>query len=63
MRCNVVAYRINECVKLRIIDVYDIKGHIRNELILRKGNTKGKAATRTIPVGNDLRRFLEVVQM
>ena len=31
---------------------------MRPELIVRKGNTKGKLATRTIPVGEDLRDLL-----
>ncbi|TVP60078.1 MAG: site-specific integrase [Nodularia sp. (in: Bacteria)] len=60
--CAVMLYtacRVKECVTLKITDVYDRKGKVRPELILRKGNTKGKLATRTIPVLEDLRRFLE----
>lgn len=60
--CAVMLYtgcRVNEAVTLKITDVYDKKGRIRPELIIRKGNTKGKLATRTIPVLNDLRFFLE----
>ncbi|WP_353933263.1 site-specific integrase (plasmid) [Okeanomitos corallinicola TIOX110] len=60
--CAVMLYtgcRVNEAVTLKIADVYDKKGRIRPELILRKGNTKGKLATRTIPVLDDLRHFLE----
>lgn len=60
--CAVMLYtgcRVNEAVTLKITDVYDKKGRIRPELILRKGNTKGKLATRTIPVLDDLRHFLE----
>jgi integrase/recombinase XerD len=60
--CAVMLYtgcRVNEAVSLKIIDVYDKKGRIRPELIIRKGNTKGKLATRTIPVIDDLRYFLE----
>jgi len=53
------ACRVNEAVTLRAVDVYDTKGRIRQELIIRKANTKGKLATRTIPVVDDLRRFLE----
>ena len=53
------ACRVNEVVTLRTLDVYDSKQKIRPELIIRKGNTKGKLATRTIPVLQDLRRFLE----
>lgn len=60
--CAVMLYtgcRVNEAVTLKITDVYDKKGRIRPELILRKGNTKGQLATRTIPVLDDLRHFLE----
>ncbi|MBA2750253.1 MAG: site-specific integrase, partial [Tatlockia sp.] len=39
-------------------DVFDEKRRVRPELIIRKGNTKGKLATRTIPVGEDLRNLL-----
>jgi len=63
--CAVMLYtgcRVNEAVILKITDVYDKKGRIRPELILRKGNTKGKLATRTIPVLDDLRHFLEQYQ-
>ncbi len=63
--CAVMLYtgcRVNEAVTLKITDVYDKKGRIRPELILRKGNTKGKLATRTIPVLDDLRHFLEQYQ-
>lgn len=52
------ACRVNEAVSLKIKDVYDSKGRVRPELIFRKGNTKGKLATRTIPVLEDLRLFL-----
>lgn len=51
--------RVNEAVTLKIKDVYNNKGRVRPELIFRKGNTKGKLATRTIPVLEDLRLFLE----
>jgi len=61
--CAVMLYtacRVKECVTLKIKDVYDSKGRVRSELIIRKGNTKGKLATRTIPVLDDLRRYLEM---
>ncbi|MBW4617737.1 MAG: tyrosine-type recombinase/integrase [Desmonostoc vinosum HA7617-LM4] len=51
--CAVMLYtacRVKECVTLKIKDVYDSRGRVRPELIIRKGNTKGKLATRTIPV-------------
>ena len=59
--CAVMLYtacRVRECVTLKIKDVYDSKRRVRTELIIRKGNTKGKLATRTIPVLDDLRRYL-----
>ena len=56
--CLYTGTRINECVTLRKIDVYDILGKVRPELILRKGNTKNKLATRTIPVLEELRLLL-----
>ncbi len=61
--CAVMLYtacRVREAVTLSIRDVYDRKRRVRPELIFRKGNTKGKLATRTIPVMDDLRRYLEV---
>ena len=56
--CLYTACRINEACTLRRVDVYDKKRQVRPELILRKGNTKGKLATRCIPVGEDLRALL-----
>ncbi len=53
--CLYTACRITECVTLNIQDVYDSKLRVRPELVIRKGNTKGKLATRTIPVIEDLR--------
>jgi integrase/recombinase XerD len=60
--CAVMLYtacRVKECVTLKIKDVYDSKGRVRSELIIRKSNTKGKLATRTIPVLDDLQRYLK----
>ena len=56
--CLYTACRINECVTLRTTDVYYRKGIVRPEIIFRKGNTKGKLATRCIPVIEDLRGML-----
>ena len=56
--CLYTACRINECVTLRTTDVYDSFGKVRPVLIIRKGNTKGKLATRTIPVLEDLKARL-----
>lgn len=57
--CLYTACRINECVTLLSRDVYDSRGRVRLEMMLRKGNTKGKLATRTIPVIEDLRTRLQ----
>lgn len=56
--CLYTGCRINECVTLQKIDVYDRYGQVRTELILRKKNTKNKLATRTIPVIEELRLLL-----
>lgn len=56
--CLYTACRINECVTLRTTDVYYRQGIVRPEIIFRKGNTKGKLATRCIPVIEDLRLML-----
>ena len=56
--CLYTGCRINECVTLQKIDVYDCYGKVRPELILRKKNTKNKLATRTIPVIEELRLLL-----
>ena len=56
--CLYTACRISEAVTLRKRDVLDAKGNVRPEIIIRKGNTKGKLATRTIPAIADLRAKL-----
>ena len=56
--CLYCACRIAECCTLRTADVYERQGRVRSELIIRKGNTKGKLATRTIPVIEELRSLL-----
>lgn len=56
--CLFTACRIMEACTLRRKDVFDEKRRVRPELIIRKGNTKGKLATRTIPVGEELRELL-----
>lgn len=56
--CLFTACRINEACTLRTADIYDSAGRVRPQLIIRKGNTKGKLATRTIPVIADLRSLL-----
>ncbi|WP_152590908.1 tyrosine-type recombinase/integrase [Nostoc sphaeroides] len=52
--------RVNEAVTLKIKDVYNSQGRIRAELIIRKGNSKGKLATRSIPILEELRCFLAI---
>lgn len=56
--CLYTACRINEACTIRTVDVYDTQGRVRPELTIRKGNTKGKLATRSIPVIEDLRLLL-----
>lgn len=56
--CLFSACRIRECCTLQTQDIYTPKGNVRPRLIIRKGNTKGKLATRSIPVIEDLRRLL-----
>ena len=53
--CLYTACRIGECVTLRTRDVYDSFSKVRPVIIIRKGNTKGKLATRTIPILEDLK--------
>lgn len=53
------ACRVNEAVTLLKRDVYDTKGKVRAKIIFRKGNTKGKLATRAIPVIQELRVRLQ----
>jgi integrase/recombinase XerD len=57
--CLYTACRVNECVTLHLKDVYDRYGRIRPAIIIRKGNSKGKLDTRTIPVIEDLRGYLK----
>ena len=57
--CLYTACRINECVTLKIQDVFDSRKRVRPVIMIRKGNTKGKLATRTIPVIEDLRIKLQ----
>ena len=52
------ACRIAEACTLRTTDVYDLSGQVRPKMIIRKGNTKGKLATRTIPIICDLQILL-----
>ncbi len=55
--CLFTACRIREACTLRTADAYDA-GRVLPLLIICKGNTKGKLATRTIPIIDDLRILL-----
>ncbi|MEG3923139.1 hypothetical protein [Microcoleus sp. POL10_C6] len=56
--CLYTAARIAEACTLRIADAYTPEGEVRSDIIFRKANTKGKLATRCIPVIEDLRVLL-----
>jgi integrase/recombinase XerD len=56
--CLFSAARIREACTLLTEDIYTTKGQVRPRLIIRKANTKGKLATRSIPVIEDLRVLL-----
>ena len=53
--CLYTACRINECVTLHTRDFYDSRNRVRSNILIRKCHTKGKLATRTIPVIEDLK--------
>ena len=52
------ACRVNEAVQLLVRDVFDSERQVHPCIIFRKKNTKGKLATRSIPVINELRYWL-----
>ncbi|MBD2342227.1 site-specific integrase [Calothrix sp. FACHB-156] len=56
--CLFSAARIREACTLLTEDIYTKKGQVRPRLIIRKANTKGKLATRSLPVIEDLRQLL-----
>lgn len=56
--CLFTGCRIREVCTLLTSDIYTAKGKVNPQLIIRKANTKGKLATRTIPVIEDLRQIL-----
>jgi len=56
------AARINEVCTLWTADTYDPRGRVRSHLTIRKANTKGKLATRSIPIIEDLRSMLKTYQ-
>ncbi|MEP0878952.1 site-specific integrase [Funiculus sociatus GB2-M2] len=56
--CLYTAARINEACTLRRVDVFDKSRRVRPSLIIRKANSKGKLATRCVPISEDLRELL-----
>ena len=56
--CLYTAARINEACTLRRADVFDKSRRVRPSLIIRKSNSKGKLATRCVPISEDLRALL-----
>lgn len=60
--CLYTAARIAEACSMLTNDVYTQAGRVRPSINIRKAATKGKLATRTIPVIEDLRSLLTVWQ-
>ncbi|MBW4450043.1 MAG: site-specific integrase [Spirirestis rafaelensis WJT71-NPBG6] len=56
--CLYTACRINEACTLNTPDVYDKKMRVRDEIIFRRHNTKGKLSARAVPVIEELRSLL-----
>ena len=56
--CLYTACRINEACTLNTLDVYDKRMRVRDEIIFRRHNTKGKLAARAVPVIEELRGLL-----
>ncbi len=46
--CLYLGCRISEACSLQTVDVYASGGEVRSQIQIRRGNTKGKIATRTI---------------
>lgn len=57
--CLYTGSRIAEACSLHTKDVYAIDGSVRPRVTIRKGTTKGKVETRSIPVNQQLRVLLE----
>jgi len=60
--CLYTACRINEACTLNTLDVYDKRMRVRDEVIFRRHNTKGKLAARAVPVIEELRSLLAKYQ-
>ncbi|MFL9458065.1 tyrosine-type recombinase/integrase [Tolypothrix campylonemoides VB511288_2] len=56
--CLYTACRIDEACTLNTADVYTARMRVRDEIIFRRHNTKGKLAARAIPVIDELRSLL-----
>jgi integrase/recombinase XerD len=60
--CLYTACRVAEACSLKVIDVFTPANVIRSEMVIRKGNSKGKLGTRTIPIIQELRLLLETYE-
>jgi len=60
--CLYTSARIAEACSMLSEDVYTAGGKVRSSVNIRKGATKGKLATRSIPVIEDLRSLLTIWQ-
>lgn len=56
--CLYTACRINEACTQLTADAYDRTGSVRAYMTIRKGNSKGQLASRTLPTSEDLRHLL-----
>lgn len=56
--CLYTGARISEACQLHTKDVYTINGEVRPRVTIRRATTKGKADTRSVPVGDELRALL-----
>ncbi|MGH8002959.1 MAG: tyrosine-type recombinase/integrase [Brasilonema sp.] len=56
--CLYTACRINEACTQLTTDAYERTGSVRPYMTIRKGNSKGKLASRTLPTSEDLRHLL-----
>lgn len=57
--CLYTGTRIAEACSLHTKDVYAIDGSIRPRVTIRKGTTKGKIETRSVPTGENLKALLQ----
>ncbi len=60
--CLYTGTRIAEACSLHTKDIYAIDGTIRPRVTIRKGTTKGKIETRSVPVNPELVTLLEAYQ-